>query len=90
MTRGFTADDLLAIQLAEDPQISPDGAQVAFVRTEVDRERHEYHRTIWLAQSAGGEPRRLTNGPNDRAPRWSPDGRSMAFLRGPAGPVKPK
>lgn len=90
MTRGFTADDLLAIQLAEDPQISPDGAQVAFVRTEVDRERHEYHRTIWLAQTAGGEPRRLTNGPNDRAPRWSPDGHSLAFLRGPAAPAKPK
>ena len=90
MTRGFTPEDLLALQLAEDPRISPDGARIAFVRTEVDRERYEYHRTIWLASTDGGEPRRLTNGPNDTAPRWSPDGHTLAFLRGPAAPVQPK
>ena len=90
MTRGFTPDDLLALQLAEDPQISPDGARVAFVRTEVDRERYEYHRTIWLTETDGAEPRRLTNGPNDTAPRWSPDGQTLAFLRGPAAHVEPK
>ncbi|HZC07329.1 MAG TPA: hypothetical protein VE338_16970, partial [Ktedonobacterales bacterium] len=71
MTRSLTAEDMLAIQLAEEPQISPDGAQVAFVRTEIDRERYEYQRSIWLAPTAGGEPRRLTNGPGDHAPRWS-------------------
>jgi dipeptidyl aminopeptidase/acylaminoacyl peptidase len=81
---------MLAIQLAEEPQISPDGAQVAFVRTEIDRERYEYQRSIWLAPTAGGEPRRLTNGPGDHAPRWSPDGRTLAFLRGPAAPTQPK
>ncbi len=90
MSRGFTADDLLALQLAEDPQIAPDGAQVAFVRTEVDREHYEYRRSIWLAAATGAEPRRLTNGPNDTAPRWSPDGRMLAFLRGPATPAQPR
>ncbi|HEX8996940.1 MAG TPA: S9 family peptidase [Ktedonobacterales bacterium] len=90
MTRGFTPEDLLAIQLAEDPQISPDGAHVAFVRTEIDRDRYEYHRSIWLVATDGGEPRRLTNGPGDTAPRWSPDGRTLAFLRGPSAPVEPK
>lgn len=90
MTRGFTPEDLLALQLAEDPQISPDGAHIAFVRTEIDRERYEYHRSIWLVSTAGGEPRRLTNGPGDTAPRWSPDGRTLAFLRGPASPTQPK
>ncbi len=90
MTRVFTAEDLLTIQLADDPQISHDGALVAFVRTEIDRERYEYHRSIWLASTAGGEPRRLTNGPGDTAPRWSPDGRTLAFLRGPAAPAQPK
>ncbi|HEX8733242.1 MAG TPA: S9 family peptidase, partial [Ktedonobacterales bacterium] len=90
MARGFTADDLLALQLAEDPQISPDGAHVAFVRTAINRERFEYQRSIWLAPTAGGEARRLTNGPGDTAPRWSPDGRTLAFLRGPATPAQPK
>ncbi|MDE3228918.1 MAG: S9 family peptidase, partial [Chloroflexota bacterium] len=90
MARGFTADDLLALQLAEDPQISPDGAQVAFVRTAINAERFEYQRSIWLAPTAGGEARRLTNGPGDTAPRWSPDGRTLAFLRGPATPAQPK
>lgn len=90
MTRGITPDDLLALQLVEDPQLSPDGGRVAFVRMEIDRERYDYSRSIWLAPVEGGEPRRLTNGPNDTAPRWSPDGRSLAFLRGPVRSEPPK
>ena len=39
---------------------------------------------------ASTELHRYTAGNNDRSPRWSPDGRSLAFVRGPAGEVKPK
>jgi dipeptidyl aminopeptidase/acylaminoacyl peptidase len=90
VTRPITPDDFYAIQHVEDPQLSPDGTQVAFVRMEVDRESFEYRRSIWMISVEGGEPRRLTNGPNDTAPRWSPDGVTLAFLRGPASSVKPK
>lgn len=90
MARGITADDLLALQLAEDPQISPDGAHIAFVRTEIDHDHFTYRRSVWLAATADGAPRRLTNGPGDTAPRWSPDGHTLAFLRGPATPTQPK
>jgi dipeptidyl aminopeptidase/acylaminoacyl peptidase len=89
MTRALTAEDLYAITLAEDPRIAPDGTRIAFVRVEMDRERYEYRRSIWLVPAAGGEPRRFTAGPNDRAPRWSPDGTQLAFVRAPAGEVKP-
>src|SRR5579871_450175 len=88
--RPITSEDLYAIELAEDPRISPDGTQVAYVLMTMDRDAYEYRRSIWLASADGGEPRRFTSGPNDTAPRWSPDGRSLAFVRAPASGTKPK
>ena len=84
MTRMLTPDDLYAIKLVEEPRISPDGTRIAYVLQEMDRERYEYRRSIWLVSVEGGEPRRFTAGPNDHAPRWSPDGRTLAFVRSPA------
>ncbi len=90
MTRELTPEDLYAIRLAEDPQIAPDGEHVAYVVLEVDRPTYEYRRSIWLALNREGEPRRYTAGSNDSSPRWSADGRHLAFVRAPAGEVKPK
>jgi dipeptidyl aminopeptidase/acylaminoacyl peptidase len=91
MTRRLEPQDLYAIRLVEDPQIAPDGERIAYVIAEIDRESYEYHRSIWVADASGkGEPRRYTAGDNDRSPRWSPDGTSLAFVRGPVGEVKPK
>jgi dipeptidyl aminopeptidase/acylaminoacyl peptidase len=74
-------EDLAAIVTVSDAQISPDGRAVAFVRTEIDAEADDYRSTIWLARADGGEARQLTRGPRkDTAPRWSPDGRFVAFL----------
>jgi dipeptidyl aminopeptidase/acylaminoacyl peptidase len=90
MTRPLEAEDLYTIKLVEDPQISPDGEQIAYVLAEIDRSSYEYRRSIWLAPVGGSKPARYTSGDSDTSPRWSPDGRSLAFLRKPAGDVKPK
>ncbi|HEX5501403.1 MAG TPA: hypothetical protein VFW96_02195, partial [Thermomicrobiales bacterium] len=80
--RGITAEDLYRFTYVADPRVSPDGARVAFVRTTIDREANAYRSRIWVAPSDGSAPPRpFTAGPSDTAPRWSPDGRWLAFLR---------
>src|SRR5262245_28579304 len=74
--RGITETDLFKFVWVADPQISPDGSQVAFVRVTVDQKREGYDTAIWIAKSDGAEPPRvLTNGTRDSSPRWSPDGK---------------
>ena len=66
-----------------DPQISPDGSRVAFVRVSVDEKKDQYDTSIWLRQhgrqrtAARAAPTNL----RDTSPRWSPDGRTLAFVR---------
>ena len=80
--RDITEKDLLKFVWVADPQISPDGSQVALVRVTVDEKNDQYETAIWLARTDGAEaPRRLTGGTRDNAPRWSPDGRRLAFVR---------
>ncbi len=80
--RPIAAEDLYRFTFVGDPQLSPDGATVAFVRTTVDREADGYRSQLWTVPADGSAPpRRFTAGPNDTAPRWSPDGRALAFLR---------
>jgi dipeptidyl aminopeptidase/acylaminoacyl peptidase len=77
----MTADDLYRMINIEDPQISPDGQWVAYVRVTVDKMENTYHRAIWLSKTDGSaEPRPLTRGKNDMQPRWSPDGETLAFV----------
>ena len=90
MSRTLTPEDLYALTLAHDPRISPDGAHIAYVQTTIDRDSYEYRRSIWMISTDGGESRQFTSGPQDSAPRWSPDGNWLAFLRAPGGDVRPK
>jgi dipeptidyl aminopeptidase/acylaminoacyl peptidase len=80
--RGITEKDLFKFVWVADPQISPDGSQVAFVRVTVDEKKDQYETGIWLAKTDGSEaPRKLTGGIRDNGPRWSADGRRLAFVR---------
>jgi dipeptidyl aminopeptidase/acylaminoacyl peptidase len=79
--RPMTPEDITRIVWVSDPQISPDGARVAFMATTLSEERDEYLSNVWIVDATGGEPRRFTAGPKrDREPRWSPDGRCLAFV----------
>lgn len=80
--RRLTPEDVLSFKNIEDAQISPDGAQVAFVVGDSFRTDSKYAKsTIWIVDTDSGEPRQLTSGPRtDSLPRWSPDGRQLAFL----------
>jgi len=82
------ADDLLAIKVAADVRLSPDGRRAAFTLTEIAPEQDEYRSAIWMAPVQGGEPRQFTRGPKrDSGPRWSPDSAWLAFLSDRDGEV---
>ncbi|WP_445520563.1 serine hydrolase [Streptomyces sp. NEAU-174] len=86
MTRGQRIDDLNVIAIPEQPALSPDGTRSVYVLRTVNTGADRNERAIWLAGSRTGRPVRLTHGSADSAPAWSPDGRSVAFLRAQNGP----
>jgi dipeptidyl aminopeptidase/acylaminoacyl peptidase len=81
-TRGATAEDYLAFETLGDPHFSPDGSTIAFVVTTVDQKQNRRRSTIWSVPADGSrEPMILTTAPqSSNNPRWSPDGRAIAFL----------
>src|SRR5262247_3242791 len=82
-TRTYTIEDLLKVRRVADPQISPDGAQVAFTVGDVNYDANRVVNQIYVVPIAGGHLKQLTNGQSSSsAPRWSPDGKKIAFITG--------
>src|ERR1043165_3942471 len=80
--RNITEKDLWDFVWIGDPQVSPDGSRVAFVRVTVNEKKEGYNTSIWMVATSGTEaPHRLTSGERDSTPRWSPDGKYLVFTR---------
>jgi len=79
---GVRAEDVTCLLDVGAPTLSPDGRFAVVAVSAPDLEQNEYVSSLWIIASDGAAPpRRFTYGRHDTAPRFSPDGRWIAFLR---------
>jgi dipeptidyl aminopeptidase/acylaminoacyl peptidase len=83
-TRRFTIQELLKVRRVGDPQVSPDGKHVAFTIGDVNFDANRVVTQIYIMPLAtGAEIKRLTSGDSSASgPRWSPDGKKIAYVTG--------
>jgi len=77
----FTAQDLFGLEVASDPQISPDGSKIAYVRQTADIMTDRMRPTIWLIDVRTGQQAPLIASAGSHSqPRWSPDGQRLSYI----------
>jgi dipeptidyl aminopeptidase/acylaminoacyl peptidase len=78
--RAFELKDWYRLVTVSAPAMSPDGSRIAFTVQTVNEKDNKYHREVWMVNTSGGEPMRLTSpGTESSNPRWSPDGKVLVF-----------
>jgi hypothetical protein len=84
--RRFRPEDAYRLRTTGEPDLSPDGRRIAFAVAEADEEKDRLRSSIWVASADGSSaPRRFTEGPADKSPAWSPDGRWLGYISVPDG-----
>ena len=79
--RKVELNDVFRLRTVSDPQISPDGAWVAYTVSAADTAEDKANSDVWMVSWDGSRQVRLTSSKaNEHAPRWSPDGRYLGFL----------
>jgi len=82
----FLNTDVFELEIAGDPQISPDGSRVAYVRQSMDIMTDQVRSNIWIVDARGGQHRPVVSGTHSyTSPRWSPDSTRIAYVSSAEG-----